>query len=113
MARRFGSAMIPNADSILLIYPTKHIRVKAYKGRARQRFQSARGMHRLLAGGHNWGAIPSWCDRPSRFESKLIRILFAARVPLGQCQSRFDLPTRTRECVRKAGIEKSRAGQRQ
>lgn len=31
MARRFGSAMISNTDSTLLIYSTAHIRVKAYK----------------------------------------------------------------------------------
>ncbi len=39
MARRFGSAMISNTDSTLLIYPTEHILVKAYnkkKSRLRQ-----------------------------------------------------------------------------
>jgi hypothetical protein len=30
MARRFGSAMISNTDSMLFIYSTEHIRVKAY-----------------------------------------------------------------------------------
>lgn len=30
MARRFGSAMISNTDSILFVYPRRHIRVKAY-----------------------------------------------------------------------------------
>jgi len=30
MARRFGSAMIANADSTLLIYSTEHMRVKVY-----------------------------------------------------------------------------------
>src|SRR5213595_3965609 len=30
IARRFGSAMIANADSMLLVYYTEHIRVKAY-----------------------------------------------------------------------------------
>src|ERR1700730_13954306 len=44
IARRFGSAMISNTDSILLVYSTEHIRVKAYTGRGpRQRFQSACG----------------------------------------------------------------------
>ena len=44
MARRFGSAMISNTDSTLLIYSTEHMRVKAYTGRGpRQRFQSACG----------------------------------------------------------------------
>src|SRR5712664_711110 len=44
IARRFGSAMISNTDSMLLIYSTEHIRVKVYKGREpRQRFQSACG----------------------------------------------------------------------
>ena len=31
MARRFGSAMIPNAVSMFYIYTQKHIRVKGYK----------------------------------------------------------------------------------
>src|SRR5713226_6342652 len=44
IARRFGSAMISNTDSILLAYSAEHIRVKVYKGRGpRQRFQSACG----------------------------------------------------------------------
>src|SRR6266852_1467804 len=44
IARRFGSAMIANTDSILLVYSTEHIRVKVYKGRGpRQRFQSSCG----------------------------------------------------------------------
>src|SRR6266478_427553 len=44
IARRFGSAMISNTDSIPLVYSTEHIRVKVYKGRGpRQRFQSACG----------------------------------------------------------------------
>ncbi len=30
MARRFGSAMISNTDSMLSVYAIKHIRVKAY-----------------------------------------------------------------------------------
>src|SRR5271154_5197485 len=30
IARRLGSAMISKTDSTLLIYPTQHIRVKAY-----------------------------------------------------------------------------------
>src|ERR1700676_513622 len=40
IARRFGSAMISNTDSILLIYFTEYIRVKVYlqPGGARQRF---------------------------------------------------------------------------
>ena len=33
MARRFGSAMISNTDSTLLIYPMGHMLVKAYKWR--------------------------------------------------------------------------------
>ena len=33
MARRFGSAMISNADAMLFIYTIRHIRVKAYKRR--------------------------------------------------------------------------------
>lgn len=36
MARRFGSAMIWKTDSIGLIYPIEHIRVKAYYGRRAQ-----------------------------------------------------------------------------
>src|SRR6266852_5919281 len=44
IARRFGSAMISNTDSILLVYSAEHIRVKVYKGRGpSQRFQSACG----------------------------------------------------------------------
>ena len=31
MARRFGSAMISNTDSILLVYYNRHIRVTEYK----------------------------------------------------------------------------------
>src|SRR5438477_8887239 len=34
IARRFGSAMISNTDSILLVYSTEHIRVKVYSGGA-------------------------------------------------------------------------------
>src|SRR6266851_10004780 len=42
IARRFGSAMISNTDSILLVYATEHIRVKVYKGRGpRRRFQNS------------------------------------------------------------------------
>jgi len=33
MARRFGSAMIPNTDSIAFIYSIEHMRVKAYLSR--------------------------------------------------------------------------------
>jgi hypothetical protein len=33
IARRFGSAMISNTDSMPLIYSTEHIRVKVYSGR--------------------------------------------------------------------------------
>src|SRR5712692_7501049 len=33
IARRFGSAMISNTDSILLVYSTEHIRVKVYTSR--------------------------------------------------------------------------------
>src|SRR6266853_3122848 len=32
IARRFGSAMISNTDSILLVYSSEHIRVKVYSG---------------------------------------------------------------------------------
>lgn len=39
MARRFGSAMISNTDSTLLIYSTAHIRVKAYKLDSRTAFR--------------------------------------------------------------------------
>src|SRR5215469_16589602 len=42
IARRFGSAMISNADSTLFIYSTEHILVKAYKGRARRALSSCR-----------------------------------------------------------------------
>jgi hypothetical protein len=49
MARRFGSAMISNTDSIVLIYSTEHMRVKVYLGRgSRQQFQSACGDARLM-----------------------------------------------------------------
>jgi len=42
MARRFGSAMISNTDSTLLIYSKGHIRVKVYFARGdRQRLQPA------------------------------------------------------------------------
>jgi hypothetical protein len=34
MARRFGSAMISNTDSTLLVYFAGHIRVKAYNASA-------------------------------------------------------------------------------
>src|SRR5438445_4275796 len=34
IARRFGSAMISNTDSILFVYATEHMRVKVYLGRA-------------------------------------------------------------------------------
>src|SRR5258708_2854463 len=44
IARRFGSAMISNTDSTLLIYSTEHMPVKVYKGSGpRQRFQSGCG----------------------------------------------------------------------
>src|SRR5437660_10932044 len=34
IARRFGSAMISNTDSTLLVYSAEHIRVKVYNGTA-------------------------------------------------------------------------------
>src|SRR5207302_5498970 len=44
IARRFGSAMISNTDSMLFVYSTGYIRVKAYFGPGpRQQFQSACG----------------------------------------------------------------------
>src|SRR6266403_4079392 len=36
IARRFGSAMISNTDSTLLVYSTEHIRVKVYIGKGAQ-----------------------------------------------------------------------------
>src|SRR5580704_6042585 len=42
IARRFGSAMISNTDSMLFVYSTQHIRVKVYLG-PRRRFQPACG----------------------------------------------------------------------
>jgi len=41
IARRLGSAMIPNTDSMSSIYATGHIRVKVYLAKARRRLQSA------------------------------------------------------------------------
>src|SRR5712692_4707983 len=41
IARRFGSAMISNTDSTLLVYSTEHIRVKVYKGLGAQATVSA------------------------------------------------------------------------
>src|SRR5205085_10958462 len=35
IARRFGSAMISNTDSILFVYSTEHMLVKVYSGRTR------------------------------------------------------------------------------
>jgi hypothetical protein len=47
MARRFGSAMISNTDSTLLIYFTEHMLVKVYKSRGpRNGFSRRAGMHR-------------------------------------------------------------------
>src|SRR6266852_5387392 len=44
IARRFGSAIISNTDSMLFVYSTEHIRGTVYLvGRPRQRFQSACG----------------------------------------------------------------------
>src|SRR5947209_3644213 len=37
IARRFGSAMISNTDSTLLIYSTEHMRVKVYTGNPSRR----------------------------------------------------------------------------
>src|SRR6266436_8024346 len=49
IARRFGSAMISNTDSTLLIYSTEHMRVKAYEGRGPgDGFSRRAGMHRLM-----------------------------------------------------------------
>ena len=49
MARRFGSAMISNTDSTLLIYSREHIRVKAYNEEGdRQGFRRGAGMHGLM-----------------------------------------------------------------
>src|SRR6266852_2753108 len=53
IARRFGSAMIANTDSILFVYSREHIRVKVYKGRGPGNgFSRRAGMHRsdLAAG---------------------------------------------------------------
>src|SRR5260370_8956016 len=36
IARRFGSAMISNTDSMLFVYSKEHIRVKVYSGRGAQ-----------------------------------------------------------------------------
>src|SRR5258707_2381969 len=36
IARRFGSAMISNTDSMLFVYAKEHIRVKVYLGRGPQ-----------------------------------------------------------------------------
>src|ERR1700687_525194 len=43
IARRFGSAMISNTDSIPFVYSKEHIRVKVYLGSPKQRFQSGCG----------------------------------------------------------------------
>jgi hypothetical protein len=42
MARRFGSAMISNTDSIPWIYPTTYIHVKAYKKKKSNAFRTGR-----------------------------------------------------------------------
>src|SRR5215471_20956164 len=64
---RFGSAMISNTGSTLLVYSTEHMRVKVYKGRGpRQRFQSACGMHRpMRLEAHD----PSTWERMERFNA--------------------------------------------
>jgi hypothetical protein len=50
MARRFGSAMISNTDSTLLVYSAEHMLVKVYKGTGRpgNDFSRRAGMHRLM-----------------------------------------------------------------
>jgi hypothetical protein len=53
IARRFGSAMI-SKDSILLIYPTEHIRVKVYLGRA----EATVSVGVAARGGHVWDCGP-------------------------------------------------------
>src|SRR6202451_4300756 len=42
MARRFGSAMISKTDSTLCIYPTRHMRVKAYIKKLQERTPEGR-----------------------------------------------------------------------
>src|SRR5438552_628384 len=44
IARRFGSAMISNTDSMLCIYSTTHIRVKVYLGSPGNGFSGDAGM---------------------------------------------------------------------
>src|SRR5713101_8114448 len=48
IARRFGSAMISNTDSMLFIYSTTHIRVKVYLGSPGNGFSRDAGMHCLM-----------------------------------------------------------------
>ncbi|MGB7730937.1 MAG: hypothetical protein WBL50_23125, partial [Candidatus Acidiferrum sp.] len=45
--RRFGSAMISNTDSMPLVYPREHIRVKAYKEPMQSSGRRV-GMHRQV-----------------------------------------------------------------
>src|ERR1700746_1925399 len=49
IARRFGSAMISNTDSIRFVYSTEHIRVKVYLG------GKEKSASRLRLVGHCWG----------------------------------------------------------
>src|SRR5437899_3042710 len=57
IARRFGSAMISNTDSMLLVYSTEHIRVKAYvsgvtrQARRSTRFRAILQKYGVLVGG--------------------------------------------------------------
>src|SRR6267378_2388378 len=50
IARRFGSAMISNTDSMLCVYSTEHIRVKVYTGRGHPLARSIWNPPRKAAG---------------------------------------------------------------
>src|SRR5438094_2297113 len=67
IARRFGSAMISNTDSTLLIYSTEHILVKAYTGRSQATLSvGVRGCTvRCVFGGCN---SELWAYRPLHSE---------------------------------------------
>src|SRR5712692_2680114 len=58
IARRFGSAMMANADSMVLVYSTEHILVKAYTGHV------ARGVRRVYGVGVA-GSAPERRQPPS------------------------------------------------
>src|SRR5438445_11399389 len=69
IARRFGSAMISNTDSTLLVYFTEHIRVKVYKAErnGQQHIQE-------VGEGRKKGPPPACRKKHSYFQATFLRL---------------------------------------